>query len=232
MLHPMTSRDIHSVISSLVSVDGAMPCVSRDGPTKDLFGQEAAPASRIARRGRVKVNLTKGICGLLGMGSSASAALQKSLESKLAERLPMDGLMKSSMIWKVKITPLRQRYCQLVLSKRLMKENAFSLWHTLRTLMIDETPEKFQKRMGDRSGTTYPHLLAQLKYPMLSTSDAKGSSAKRFRGSPESHNNLRENLRTSTEDGQYVHPNFARWMMGYSLEHLKFAPTETLSSRK
>jgi hypothetical protein len=36
-------------------------------------------------------------------------------------------------------------------------------------VMIDETPENFQRRMGDRGASTYPNLLVQVKYMMLPT---------------------------------------------------------------
>jgi len=124
------------------------------------------------------------------------------------------------------------------------------LWQTLTATSIStrskesmEARSQWREKIGRKTIT--PGCLAeQLKWnqnhpiqtipllPTLTTSDAKGASAKRFCGSKESHGNLREVLRTSTGDGQYIHPNFAAWMMGFSMEHLKSAPTATQSFRK
>src|ERR1700731_556756 len=143
MSQRMISRDLPNAISSQGVGDGQSPSAPRCGLTLDLFGQEVAPVNRLARRGKIKAKMTRGICGLYGLNSSSSRNLQQSLENRLRELLPTDGPMKSSMIWKATVTPLRERYCRLVLSRRLMKENGSGLWHTPRTLMIDETPENF-----------------------------------------------------------------------------------------
>jgi hypothetical protein len=56
-------------------------------------------------------------------------------------------------------------------------------------------------------------------YPTPTTSDSKGASAKRYKGSPHSHGNLREVIRDGETDGQYPNPEFVEWMMGFPIGH-------------
>ncbi len=239
MCSQTTSKDTHNAISSPVSADGLTPLDSRCGMTLDLFGQEVAPVNPSAKQGTKPRNRMSATYGLIGLGSSESAALQRFLVSRLKTALPLDGLMMSAAIWKRPTTPARRQYCQLIVPKRRMKEIGYGLYLTPTATMTLEDPEKMKARRvknGYKNGTIIGSLLSQLVYrPLyvtLSTSDAKGAGRNRYKGSPESHGNLRENLRTSMEDGQYIHPNFAAWMMGYDMRHLKFAPTAMPSSRK
>jgi len=68
--------------------------------------------------------------GLNGSASSASAALQQSLENRLAARLPRGGLMMFIKGWKRKGTPLGRLFCQLAPSVRPTDGSAFGLWAT------------------------------------------------------------------------------------------------------
>ena len=101
-----------------------------------------------------------------------------------------------SMIWKV--LGMRSKHLLFRLSELEHPTDGigFGLLHTPRKLMIVETPERFQNRMGDRNGTTYPNLAVQIKYlPGMSISSE-------------------------------LHPDFVEWMMGYpigwtELDHLE-----------
>ena len=93
-------------------------------------GPEVAPVSLSQPPGDSEVSQTSGTSGRFGCGSSASIALQQSLESKLRQRLPLDGWTKSRMTWKAKVTPSGRRYYQLAVSRRLMNEDVYSLWPT------------------------------------------------------------------------------------------------------
>ena len=68
--------------------------------------------------------------------------------------------------------------------------------------------------------------------PTPTTSDAKGSGKKRYFGSPYYKGNLREFLRTSSEDPIYPHPNFLEWMMQYPSGWTESGGSATPSSRK
>jgi len=83
-------KDSPSTTSSPVSADGPSASPSLDGPPTDPSGPEVAPASPSAQQGRVPESATSATFGPSSNASSASAALQRSLESRLSARL--DGL--------------------------------------------------------------------------------------------------------------------------------------------
>ena len=87
-------------------------------------------------------------------------------------------------------------------------------------------------KQSGKSGEGFPKTLLETLLPTPSTSDAKGASMKRFRGSPESHGNLREVLRDGPTDGQYPHPAFVEWMMGFPIGWTDLGRSATPSSRK
>lgn len=95
-----------------------------------LFGPDLAPASPSAPPAARKAKPMRAISGLYGRASSASVALQESLESRLLQRLPLDGWTKPLMTWKRRNTPSRRRYCQLVVSALPTEEIGCGLWPT------------------------------------------------------------------------------------------------------
>jgi hypothetical protein len=113
MLNHPTSKDLPSVISSPESEDGAEHLSLQDGAQSDLFGQEAHRANLFQQRGTTLAKTMTDISGLSSSISSASAALQQSLESRLRQQLDLDGLTIYKGIWKQKTTPQRRLYCQV-----------------------------------------------------------------------------------------------------------------------
>jgi hypothetical protein len=73
---------------------------------------------------------TPATSGQNGSVSSASAALQSSLASRLRARLARTGSTECILTWKDKVTPLGRRYCQLALSARRTGGTASGLWPT------------------------------------------------------------------------------------------------------
>lgn len=74
-----------------------------------------------------------------------------------------------------------QSFCvfQLAPLERRTDGTGYGLLHTPRSLMIEETPERFQERMGDRNGTTFPNLAVQMNYlerllPTPTVADGEG----------------------------------------------------------
>jgi DNA (cytosine-5)-methyltransferase 1 len=65
------------------------------------------------------------------------------------------------------------------------------------------------------------------KIPTPTTSDAKGSSMKRFLGSEEYRGNMREFFRTGMEDGQYPNPSLSEYLMGWPIGWTAREPLET-----
>ena len=114
-----------------------------------------------------------------------------------------------------------------------------ALLPTPKALEVKETPEQWAKRSAIAKNKSFgPSLSVKvqimetlgevdnqtareyyLNLPTPTTSDAKGASAKRYKGSPYSHGNLREEIRSGETDGQYPHPKFVEWMMGFPTGH-------------
>ena len=92
-----------NAISSQASADGPSLCEERGGLTLDLFGQEAAPASPSRCSASGLDTQTHGTFGRLGLGSSASDDLQRSLANSLRQLLAGSDLCE--VIWKRWVTP-------------------------------------------------------------------------------------------------------------------------------
>ena len=162
MCEKTTLRGTTNATSLPESADGASRYDSQDGQQTDLFGQAPVPASPSVRRVRKRSKTIPVICGRYGSGSSASAALQSSLENRLRARLPAAGSMNQAMTWKRKATPSGRRYCQLVVSVPHIKEIGCLWFLTPRAQESGERPETFVKRMGDRGAHCHSSLKAQL----------------------------------------------------------------------
>ena len=143
--------------SSRASGSGPTPSGSPDGPTTGPSGPGAAPASRSASPGRGKASRTPGTSGPSGSGSSASAALQSSLESRLKDRLAGSGSTLYSLTWKEQATPAGRRYCLLRASALRTSDTGSSSspsgWPTTTT-----TDWKASGSGQARTGTHHPGL--------------------------------------------------------------------------
>ena len=133
MLAPVILPDTCSAISSPGLVAGATPCVLPDGPTTDLFGRAVAHVSLSAPQAPKKAPLMIDTSGLSGSISSASAALESSLVSKLKQRLTTDGSILFNLIWKVKATPAGRQVYRLRASARRTLDNDCGSWPTTLT---------------------------------------------------------------------------------------------------
>jgi hypothetical protein len=232
----MTSEDINSVTFLQASVDGTLPSNLQDGLLIKKFGREVVHVNRLASQDDEREQPMNDTYGPHGSTSSASAALLQFLVSKLRVRLPLAGSMGLPMIWKEKTTLSQRVYYQLAASVRRTEGTGYGLLPTPvssdatsgailgknDTYRVTKTgmPRKVNQNGKDGSVGLARLLKLQALLPTPTTSDAKGASAKRSLGSPFCHGNLREVLRTSTTDGEYPHPKFVAWMMGYTEEHL------------
>lgn len=91
MSHQETLPGIPSVTSSPESVYGATLYDELVGQMTGPSGPEVVRANLSARQARKLGLMTSGTFGRTSSGSSSSAALQSSLESRLMQRLDMDG---------------------------------------------------------------------------------------------------------------------------------------------
>lgn len=100
MFTPQTCADSSSAISSPASESGPWPCAAPAGSMTDLFGPVPVLANLSARQAKALGLMTSGTFGRTSSGSSRSAALQSSLESKLRTVTQILGSTLYKMTWK------------------------------------------------------------------------------------------------------------------------------------
>ena len=127
---PLTLRDTPSVTSSPELADGALPSGLPDGPMTDLFGRVVVPVSPSLPPERRKAAVTIDISGRIGRGSSASAALQRSLVNRLRQQWPTGGSMLFSMRWKPVVTVAGRSVSRLQVSALRTGDNGYGSWAT------------------------------------------------------------------------------------------------------
>ena len=207
--HP-TSKDLPSVISSPVSEDGAEHLSLQDGAQSDLFGQDRHRASLFQQPGTTQEKRMTDIFGLSFSISSASAALQQSLESRLQAQLDLDGSTIYRLTLKQKTTPQRRSYYHLAASALRTKENGCSSWPTPSVRDYKDTgnldKSRFRKSGKERHDTV-PRV-AFGTAPPLSTAET-----------------------ANTVPSQLNH-RFSLWLMGYPIEWAYCAERVTPLSRK
>lgn len=105
MSNPKSSTDLNSVTFSPESGPGLTHSDKLDGPTTGQSGQAAARASLSARQAMGQGLMMSGTYGQPGSTSLASAALQSSLESRLAQGVHGRGSILYKLTWRRWITP-------------------------------------------------------------------------------------------------------------------------------
>jgi len=175
MYNPLTWRGIPSATSSPALVDGPSPCASPAGLRVDLFGQALAPVSRSATQAPAKAPPTTATCGPTGTNSSASAALQSSLVSRLKARLPTDGLILFKLTWKEKATPSQQQVSLLRASARRTADTGCGSWPTP---CQQDGPNGGPSQGTDR----LPGSAALAHWPTTTTMDATSSRSLGYGG--------------------------------------------------
>jgi len=172
MSNPPTLQATPNAISLLVSESGAMRYVNQDGLTVDLFGRVVAHANRSAPQATKKELPTSVTSGPSGSISSASAALQLSLVSKLKQRLDTAGSTLFKLTWKEKTTPAGRSVSLLRASALRTSVNDCSSWPT--PIVGDTTggPRPPDNKRGPAPGLQAAAHLAS--WPTTSTRDYKG----------------------------------------------------------
>lgn len=119
--------------SSPGSGDGTSPLNSPAGPRTEKSGPALAPASPSALPVKARASTTPAISGPTSSGSSASAALQRSLENRLRRRLNTVGSMEYSQTWKESVTPAGRSFLAHTASARRISDNEYTGWPTVTT---------------------------------------------------------------------------------------------------
>lgn len=128
MLAQTTSRDTRSATSLPESGSGVTLSVEQDGQMTFLCGQDRVPASPSRQQANKKDSMMNATSGQFGLISSASAALQQSLESRL--RLHSTGSILYRLTWKQRTTPSGRAICALRASAARISGSDFTSWPT------------------------------------------------------------------------------------------------------
>ena len=175
-----------------------MPCAERVGPTTAPSGPAPALASLSARQAKEMVLLTSGTYGPPSTTSSASVALQSSLESRLRQKLLPLGSTLYTLTWKPWVTPSGVSRSRLRASVRQASVTALTGWPTPSATVVDAKPRP--PIIGNRKPTD-PQIgladvavhLAGWPTPTPTTADGSGGGqAKRAMGETRHGSNLND----------------------------------------
>lgn len=126
----MTSKDTTSAISSPVSADGHTLSGLPDGETIDLFGPDHAPVSRSAPPDSGKELMTPATSGPNSCGLSPTETLQSSLESRLRQKLDVNGSPEYVLTWKHWDIALGPPICALRARALRISDKGYGGWPT------------------------------------------------------------------------------------------------------
>ena len=130
MSTPATCAASRSATFLQALVSGATPFGKPDGVTTDLFGLVPVRANLSARQAKALGLLTSGTCGQPSTTSLKSAALQRSLESKLQAKTLTLGSTLYKLTWKPWVTPSGRLRSRLRASVLRTSETGLIGWPT------------------------------------------------------------------------------------------------------
>lgn len=171
MFTPMTSGLTPNATSSQALVFGPMPCAPQAGQMTDLFGLVPVRANLSARQAKALRLMTSGTCGQPSTTSSASAALQQSLESRLQARTQTLGSTLYTLTWKPWRMPsgrLRSRLRASVPRTSATEPTGLQcvelggVWVPVVLLAGWRTPNTVDSKLGNRLGPGQVQLCHQV----------------------------------------------------------------------
>jgi hypothetical protein len=239
-----TLKTSNASISSRGSADGSMQLLSLAGLQSAKSGPGRAPVSRSRKAGKSRVKKTRGTCGRNFAGSSKSAALQQSLESKLRALTDVNGSPEYVLTWKKWGMPSGVPICALRGRLRRTSDKGFTGWPT----PARQNATGGANPNGNNGNYFTLQTAAKLTgWATVSERDFKSEKCGELcqanrdahpRGKPLSQQarwvlgaTLKsENAGTESDGG--LNPELARWLMGFPTVWDELAPTEMPLSPK
>ncbi len=194
MFTPTTCADSCSAISSPASASGPWPCGVPAGPMTDLFGPVPALANLSARQARELGLMTSGTFGRTSTGSSKSAALQQSLESRLRAATLTLGSTLYRMTWKAWDTGSGRSRSRLRASVLRTSETGSTGWPTPTAALAEKGVRTFEGGLLEAMRNHGPDLAAVACLTGWPTPQARD-----FKGANEPGNELTHNSRPLNE---------------------------------
>jgi len=182
MYTPPTSRTSPSATSSLASAYGPWHFAAPAGQTIDLFGPVPVLANLSARQAKALGSLTSGTYGRHSTTSSASAALQSSLENRLRAKTSSLGSTLYKMTWKAWDTGSGRSRSRLRASVLRISATGSTGWPTPTAALADKGVRTFEGGLMEAMRNHGPDLaaascLAGWPTPMAGTPAQNGNNA-------------------------------------------------------
>lgn len=219
-----TWLDLHNVTSSPESASGATPCGCQGGATVGQSGQEAARASPSPMLEKGEGSMMNDTSGPSGSISFASAGLRLCLESKLRQRLDLNGSIWFKLTWKQRATPSGRLIFALRASAHPTSDSGFTSWVTPNTRDWKDTSGQTMKAKNPDGSDR--HRVDQIPRQAFLMSGQENPSRIRTDGT------ILTGSRAGMDATGRYKPEHSRWVMGIPTGWDGCAPTVMPSSRK